>query len=375
MEVILNKLIVKADYLNAHPQIEISKLSKKHLDNLTRFMERKEQLEPNTLKSLELNFNKFTNYCEQQGAYSLPLEDATILEQFIISEYERGCKSQTLRVYAWAVSKMHEIVGLEIPFFKSIVSARLKIIGKLELANGINRKQAAPFTYEHLKFINEHINYDCDTSIRNAVILNLSYDGLLRESEVCNLFTEQLSKHNNLFSLNITNTKTDKSLDGSIVNLSQFTSALLVKYLCIIAHHRGKYLIKRTAPKTRKIVQLKNSESVPNKLDTKVTPKTIESVFIKSWNQIKDHNESISDHSKKVSLPDYRFSGHSARVGAACDLVSAGVDDSVVMRAGRWKTLQMVELYTRRVSNKFATVREFRDRLENMVNNANDNYS
>lgn len=375
MEVTLNNQIVKVDYLNAHPQIEISKLSQEHVDNLTRFMERKEQLEPNTLKSLEQNFNKFTKYCEQQDTYSLPLEDATILERFIISEYQRGCKGPTLRVYAWAVSKMHEIVGLEIPFFKSIVTARLKIIGKLELADGVKRRQAAPFTFEHLKCINDHIDYDCDTSIRNAVILNLAYDGLLRESEVCNLFTEQLTKHNNLFSLNITNTKTDKSLDGSIVNLSKFTSELLTKYLKVISHHNGMYLIKRTAPKTRKIVQLKYSESTPNKFDTKVTPKTIESVFIKSWNQIKDRNNYISDDSDKVNLPDYRFSGHSARVGAACDLVSAGVDDSLVMRAGRWKTLQMVELYTRRVNNKFATVREFRERLENMVNNANDYYT
>ncbi|SGZ06257.1 Putative uncharacterized protein [Moritella viscosa] len=348
--------------------IPSTNLSEEHIENLIRFRDRKEQFEENTLKSLYFHVNKFNEYCLSRNVIPLPLQDATVLEAFLIKENERGCKAQTLRIYAWAVSKVHALAGLEIPYFKTVITARLKIISKQEVKLGVKRKQAVAFSYEHLKFVNEQLDISSLISIRNTLLLNICYDGLLRESEACQLFIDQLHKTNGLYTANITNTKTDKSLDGSIVHLSKFTSKLLPLYLKKIAEHHGQYLFKRTTPRGGKLEKLKPSSLSPNPNDKPISTKTVELVFANTWHQINTYNESVS-FDLHIDLPERPFSGHSARVGASCDLVGAGFDDSLVMRAGRWKTLRMVELYTRGVNNKFATVREFRERLEAMAAN------
>ncbi|ALJ39350.1 tyrosine-type recombinase/integrase [Azospirillum brasilense] len=43
------------------------------------------------------------------------------------------------------------------------------------------------------------------------------------------------------------------------------------------------------------------------------------------------------------------FTGHSLRVGAAQDLLAAGVDLAGLMQAGRWKSPQMPARYTERL--------------------------
>lgn len=341
-------------------------LNEEHIENLLRFSDRKEQLEENTLKSLHFHVSKFNDYCTEHNVIPLPLQDATVLEAFLIKEHERGCKAQTLRIYAWAVSKIHSLAGLEIPYFKTVITARLKIISKQEVKRGVKRKQAVAFSYEHLKFVNDNLDTNSLLSIRNTLLLNICYDGLLRESEACNLFIDQIQKVNGLYNINITNSKTDKSLDGSIVHLSKFTSKLLPLYLQKIAAHHGQFLFKRITPRGGKLEKLKLSDQFPNPYDKPISTKTVELVFANTWHLITAYNQTIRLEDN-IDLPERPFSGHSARVGASCDLVSAGFDDSLVMRAGRWKTLRMVELYTRGVNNKFATVREFRERLETMT--------
>lgn len=61
---------------------------------------------------------------------------------------------------------------------------------------------------------------------------------------------------------------------------------------------------------------------------------------------------------------DGRLSGHSARVGAAQDMVSAGMDLAAVMQQGRWKSSQMVSKYA---ENILAT-RAGRDRHAKLKN-------
>ena len=44
-----------------------------------------------------------------------------------------------------------------------------------------------------------------------------------------------------------------------------------------------------------------------------------------------------------------RLSGHSPRVGAAQDMVAAGVGIPAIMQAGRWKSPRMVQRYAERL--------------------------
>jgi len=318
--------------INNNSIVASNNLSEEHIENLIRFSDRKEQLEENTLKSLHFHVSKFNDYCASRNVIPLPLQDATVLESFLIKENERGCKAQTLRIYAWAVSKIHSLAGLEIPYFKTIITARLKIISKQEVKLGVKRKQAVAFSYDHLKFVNEQLDINSLLSIRNVLLLNICYDGLLRESEACNLFIDQIQKVNGLYNINITNSKTDKSLDGSIVHLSKFTSKLLPLYLQKVASHQGQFLFKRITPRGGKLETLKLSDITPNPYDKAISTKTVELVFANTWHTITAHNLMLGfeDH---IDLPQRPFSGHSARVGASCDLVSAGFDDSLVMRA------------------------------------------
>ncbi|MDE0306638.1 MAG: hypothetical protein OXI87_17435 [Albidovulum sp.] len=43
------------------------------------------------------------------------------------------------------------------------------------------------------------------------------------------------------------------------------------------------------------------------------------------------------------------LSGHSARVGAAQDMVAAGIEMPAILQAGRWKSVTMVNRYGERL--------------------------
>ena len=60
------------------------------------------------------------------------------------------------------------------------------------------------------------------------------------------------------------------------------------------------------------------------------------------------------------------FSGHSCRVGMACDLAREGKDLPRIMNVGRWSSAEMVSHYTRNESagrNAVAEYHSFRLRL------------
>ena len=55
---------------------------------------------------------------------------------------------------------------------------------------------------------------------------------------------------------------------------------------------------------------------------------------------------------RRAGLPDTivdGLSGHSARVGAAQDMVAAGIELPAILQAGRWKTATMVSRYGERL--------------------------
>lgn len=56
----------------------------------------------------------------------------------------------------------------------------------------------------------------------------------------------------------------------------------------------------------------------------------------------------IKDAAKRAGLPNSvigDFSGHSMRVGAAQDLLRAGYDTIAIMRAGGWKSVEVLARY------------------------------
>lgn len=56
----------------------------------------------------------------------------------------------------------------------------------------------------------------------------------------------------------------------------------------------------------------------------------------------------IKEAAKRAGLPLKTindFSGHSMRVGAAQDLLAAGFDTAAIMRAGGWKSIEVLARY------------------------------
>jgi len=53
---------------------------------------------------------------------------------------------------------------------------------------------------------------------------------------------------------------------------------------------------------------------------------------------------------KRAGITDTAVSGHSTRIGAAQDMVAAGLELPEVMQAGGWKTPTMPARYTEKLS-------------------------
>ena len=55
---------------------------------------------------------------------------------------------------------------------------------------------------------------------------------------------------------------------------------------------------------------------------------------------------------RRAGLPDEvldGLSGHSARVGAAQDMIASGIEPGAILQAGRWKTTAMVHRHGERL--------------------------
>lgn len=161
---------------------------------------------------------------------------------------------------------------------------------------------------------------DSPWGLRNRAMMSLGYELLTRRSELVALTTRDIAfREDDTLRVIIRRSKADPFGEGRIAFTSTKTANLVRDWL----DWRGSHITYLFCP-------IYHGKAIERSLSTS---------SVKSL---------IKDAARKVGLSPGevdRFSGHSHRVWAAQDLLCAGYDTAAIMRAGGWKSVNILTRY------------------------------
>ena len=159
---------------------------------------------------------------------------------------------------------------------------------------------------------------------RNRALLAVAYDAMLRRAELTSLqVTDLLEEMQGHATLLVRRSKTDVEGCGEILYLARDTVRLVRAWL-----DRG------VISEGRLFRSVGKSGRVGERIDPSQVPRIFKAM------------------AREAGLPAtvvQGLSGHSARVGAAQDMIAAGIELPAILQAGRWKSTAMVNRYGERL--------------------------
>jgi integrase len=229
----------------------------------------------------------------------------------------------TVRRYVSSVGKLHRAAGQPDPTAAEAVKLAKR---RMQRAKGTRQKQAAAITGRERNAM-VAVCGDGVRGLRDAALLNVAYDTMARRSEVVALDLPDVNvDEGGSGSALIRRGKTDQEGAGALRYLSSTTVRALIAWVATAgitegglfrAVHKGGLIGERLQDQdVRRIYRrLAATAGLPA--------------------------ETVAG-----------IGGHSTRVGAAQDMVAAGLGVSEVMQAGGWKTPAMVARYSERAAVK-----------------------
>lgn len=271
---------------------------------------------PNTLRVYRSDWAHFLDFCEREGLTPLPASPET-LEAFIAFEARHAVATVERRLYS--VRKAHELLGLGNPCAELGVGLALRRVRRSKP----NRPgQALGLRRDMLERMIA-VQPDTLQGIRNRALLSIGFDFLRRRSELASLrpIDVELQPDGTVRGL-IRRSKGDQMGFGRSVYGGVRSGDLLAAWLqareidtpwlfCPVRHG---YAYDRSLCTS----QVKN-----------IIKATAKAAGIEG------------DGSGEVS-------GHSLRVGAAQELMARGADIGATIRAGGWKTVDVVARYVQK---------------------------
>ena len=274
------------------------------------------EIAPNTRKNYLSQWRIFQKWADERGVESRPAKPVQIVA-YLTSRESRGVSPSTLRASVNAISYMHRIVDRPDPCATPQVRRILRAANRKP---GWEKKQAPPLNEE--RFIEilkvarrpriakggnlERPETALSRGNLDIAMIAMMRDGLLRVSEASDVIWGQLEgRSDGSGRLLIPRSKTDQEGEGAIAYLSIPTMSYLES-------------IRDGASAGARVIGLR-----PNQIAMR-----------------------IKRAAQQAGIGD-DFSGHSCRVGMACDLARQKIDFTEIMKAGRWSSLEMVIYYTR----------------------------
>ena len=296
-------------------------------------------LAKNTIQSIKSDFYQFTAFCQKHDYSPLPADPKTI-EKFILANKEK--KPATISRYLSSISTIHKASELPNPCASTEAKMTLRMIKR---EKGIDQSQAPALRYEALQKVLEVLEkQETLTARRNAALLSVAYDAMLRVSEVAAIKTANITptfdgSEGGILLIN--KSKTDQTGEGAALYLSGQSMTLVrqwMKSANIDTNDGDTYLfrgVKKAGYKSKKEIVLPGKASV----------KTIERVFSNASTLLDDAPV---------------WTGHSARIGAAQDLALDGYSLPNIQHTGRWKSPAMVARYIRNITATNSAMAQFR---------------
>jgi integrase len=160
--------------------------------------------------------------------------------------------------------------------------------------------------------------------VRDRALVAVAYDTMCRREELVLLRVEDITETGDgSGSILIRRSKTDTTGEGATAYLSPLTMRLVKEWISKSGIKEGAIFVRVAGAKV---------------VGSSLTPQVVSTVFQKvgKWIGLK------KEQWEKIS-------GHSARVGAAQDLMALNLELPAIMQAGRWKDTRMPMRYGEKI--------------------------
>ena len=229
-------------------------------------------------------------------------------------------KPATVRRYVASIVVAHKAVGCAKTLESPVVRLALK---RMHRRKGRRQAQAKGLTWplrnRLMDAAGERLIDD-----RNRALLAVAYDAMLRRAELAALqVTDLFIEMPGDATLLVRRSKTDTEGKGETVYIARDTVRLVRIWLDRSGITGGR---------------LFRSVHKCGALGERLDPSQVPRIF--------------KEMAHRAGLPEALvegLSGHSARVGAAQDMIAAGIELPNILQAGRWKTTAMVHRYGERL--------------------------
>ena len=216
-------------------------------------------------------------------------------------------KSSTIRRRVNSLGRLSVFSHLPDPSKAPEVILALK---RIHRKLGRAQKQAFPLTRPHLDQMMKRCRYG-NIGLRNKVLLLLGYETMRRRSELCEFrFEDLMVLPTGKYAINLRFSKTDPYGYGKLIPISDTLYKLIKRWQKKVGIESG-YILRTVLKNDRITYQLCSN--------------AVNTILI-----------DLQHRAKLRHLPP--FTGHSFRVGAALDLLQAGVPLEKIMLLGGWKS-------------------------------------
>jgi site-specific recombinase XerD len=266
------------------------------------------------MRSYYTDVEIFMQWCEDQNLAPFPASVATVCR--FLEEQAPDRAPSTVRRRLYSIRKVHRLLRLEDPTYDEDINLTFR---RIRRAKRTRPKQAKGMTRPYLdKFL--AVQPDNSWGLRNRAMLLLGYELLTRRSELVALTTNDLEiLDDGTMRVIIRRSKADPFGQGRIAFTSQKTANAVQDWLA----WRGPDINYLFCPIYR-------GTAVNRDLSTTTVKRLVKSAAKAAGLETEDIDA---------------FSGHSLRVGAAQDLLCAGYDAAAIMRAGGWKSINILGRY------------------------------
>ena len=290
---------------------------------------------PATIKAVRADWGQYLAWCQGTGHPPLPAPMEQ-LAAFLTNAIDRGRKRTTVARYLYTVSLIHDAAGLPNPAKDRRWPLTWKALAKHLKATGASyRRQAGALVAADVSRILATLGDD-PRSLRDAALLSLASDTLLREAELVAVKVEHLQPdaHRASWSLWVPASKTDQEgLGDDYRHVSAATLARVRRWLAVAGITEG-YVFRGIGGRKRAAVVA--AEAAGREAPVLgLTAKEVARIF---------RQRAVAaglDHG-------WTISGHSTRIGTANDLMHDGASTGEIQLAGGWKSEAMVIAYTRK---------------------------
>ena len=275
-------------------------------------------LSGHTVRALRGDLQGFAAWCAERDLCPLPARAGTVVAY--IEAVSAGRAPATVRRHVSSSAAVHTAAGQGSPLEHAQVRRALR---RMRRRRGSRQAQALGLTWALRRRLIEAAGSRL-IDVRNRAILAVAYDAMLRRSEVVALEVVDVKvDRGGSASVLVRRAKNDPEGGGAVLYLHRDSVRLLKRWLAESGIGPGPLF--RAVRKDGRVGGALHPGQVPR--------------IYKAM-------------ARRAGLPAEvvrRLSGHSPRVGAAQDMIAAGVELPAIMQAGRWRSVRMVQRYGERL--------------------------